>query len=300
MWKQKVITLWFRALGRLHETDRPLRDDLLLQLVGAAVCVVLYGGLKGNILDAQMLRGAWLCSMQGGVPLAMVVLWWLWREHQAGRRDLLAHCSAILGTIAVSVLMAARFTGHGSIKLLKLYEAPMAAVALGGIGLLYAAAHRSRMRLDDFGLGLGDWRWWLPRSAIATGVLGVGACAALYTFADLAAFYPRVVDARHDFGLLMESQLGMFMAIFGWEMLFRGILLWVFARRGDIKGAIEANAVIFFLGHLNKPPSEMFLSLPGGIVACWFGWRAGSFLPVWILHSVQLFVMNLAGYWMRQ
>lgn len=300
MIKQAVVTLWIRALGELHETDRPLKDDVLLQVLGVVVCITLYGGLQKSIIGAQTLRGAWLAGMHGGMPMAVVVLWWIWRQWGAGKRDAVALLIAILGAALVSMPALARFADNGTIHALKAYQYPVSLSVLAGFGMLYGAAWRSRLQVGDFGLGLGDWRWWLPRALLASVIIWVGVFVAIHTFDDLARFYPRVTAARHDFWVLMDSQFGMFLGIFGWEMLFRGILLWVFARRGDIKGAIEANAIIFFMGHITKPTSELFLSLPGGIIACWFGWRARSFVPVWLLHSLQLFAINFAGYWIRQ
>ncbi|MFT4976237.1 MAG: membrane protease YdiL (CAAX protease family) [Myxococcota bacterium] len=297
---QTVIALWHRALGELHESERPLKDTVLLQAVTLAACIGLYGGLKLTINNAHLMRGAFRASIHGGLPLAAVVLWWLWRQRSDGERTgALPVLCAILGTAMVAAPMVARLAGGGVIHSIKPYSSLFFLNVVAGFGLLYAGALLGRMRLDDFGLGLGDWRWWLPRSLLAAVIIFVGPFIAIQIFSDLAEFYPSSRAARHDFGALLESQLGMFIGIFGWEMLFRGVLLWVFARRGDIKGAIEANAIIFFLGHIDKPASEMFLSLPGGVIACWFGWRAGSFVPIWLLHSLQLFTINLAGFWMR-
>lgn len=300
MVQQMVVKGWIWALGRLEESDKPLRDDVLLQVLGVVVCITLFGGLKKNIVGAHSLRGAWLAGMHGGMPLSVIVLWWLWRRHQAGQRDAIALCMALLGTVLVWAPSLARFSDSGAIHALKPLQYWVCLGVVMGFGLMFAAARRTGLALSDFGLGIGDWRWWLPRTGLALVIICVGAWVAIHTFADLAEFYPRVNAARHDIWVLLDSQLGMFLGIFGWEMLFRGILLWVFARRGDIKGAIEANAIIFFLGHITKPTSELFLSLPGGIIACWFGWRARSFVPVWLLHSMQLFAINFAGYWIRQ
>ena len=292
-----VTRLWIFALGELQETDRPLKDGTLLFWLGLATCTVLFGSLRMQIKGSEMLRSAWLAGMHGGIPLAVLVLWWLWRTR---RGDALAVLCGLSGALLVAFPTVARFVGRGSIQALKPHAPWVLAAVLLGFVLLLAAALRAKMDLSDFGLGLGDWRWWLPRAAAATLVIIVGVAVAIVTFDDLVQYYPRRSEAVHDRRVLVESMSGMFFAIFGWEMLFRGILLWVLARRGDIKGAIEANAIIFFLGHLDKPTSEMFLSLPGGIVACWFGWRAGSFVPVWLLHSLQLLAINVAGVLVKQ
>jgi membrane protease YdiL (CAAX protease family) len=287
------------SLGELEEVTEPLQDGLLLHLVGVTACLGMFGGLTMRINNDLLLRGAWRSGMHGGIPLAMVLLWWLWRQRQAGHHDGLATLAATAGGVLVAIPSVARVMGNSSVGTLKTVSDFVVIGVLVGFALLYGAAVRSKMRLGDFGLGLGDWRWWLPRSGIAFVGIWLGAVVVMHTFPDIAAFYPRARSAQESVAGLMEAQVGIVIDIFGWELLFRGLLLWVFARRGDVRGAIEAQAIIFFLAHIDKPTSEMFMSLPGGILAGWFAWRSGSFLPIWVLHSAQLIAVSVIGFWMK-
>ncbi len=287
------------ALGELEEATAPLRDGLLLNLLGITACLVLFSGLKQNIAGDLLLRGVWRSATHGGVPLTVLLLWWLWRQRRSARLDPLALLAALGGGALVAVPVVARVLGNSAVGVLKPHSTLVVLGVLAGFGLLYAGAIRGGMRLADWGLGLGDWRWWLPRSAIALVGIWLGAAVVMHTFPDIADFYPRARSARESVAGLQEAMLGIVIDIFGWELLFRGVLLWLLARRGDVRGAIEALAIIFFLAHYNKPTSEMFMSLPGGILAGWFAWRAGSFLPVWILHSAQLVAVSVIGFWMK-
>lgn len=288
----RLKSLWVWAVGEVRPPDEPLRDPLLLHLVGVAVCFALFGGELFHINDAELLRGSWMGSMHGGIPLAALVMWGLVRQ----RAGVLPWLATLAGTALVMFLTLVRIQRGPHIHRLKPYAPEIAGLVLLGFVLLAVAAWRGKVRLGDFGLGLGDWRWWGPRTIAAVVVLGILGPVALLVFPDLQAFYPAHAHHNAPAGVIAETQFAMVLSIFGWEMLFRGVLLFVLARRGDVWMAIEACAIVFFLGHLDKPFSELALSLPGGIIAGIFAWRARSFLPVWILHAWQLMLMNV-GAW---
>ena len=155
---------------------------------------------------------------------------------------------------------------------------------------------RGGLALDRFGLGLGDWRWWLPRTALGVVLLALGGALLVQTSASMLRFYPPFMSARADGAGLGLHLAGLTLDIYGWELMLRGLLLWVFALRGDVRGAIEAQAIVFFLGHLDKPLVECLVSLPGGVLAGMFALRARSFLPIFVLHTAQLWAVNIAGY----
>lgn len=160
------------------------------------------------------------------------------------------------------------------------------------IALLVAGGERD---LGAYGLGLGELSWWGPRTVLALVGIAAVASGAMLVFADLAAFYPRG-EARHDASALGVRLLGATIDLLGWEMLFRAVLLGALARKVGAVAAIAIAAVLFFVGHLDKPLSELISSLPGGFVAGWFAWRARSFLPVFLLHAWQLATVNAVGF----
>jgi membrane protease YdiL (CAAX protease family) len=115
----------------------------------------------------------------------------------------------------------------------------------------------------------------------------------------LASYYPNWKPARHGGSAFVLCHLGVVLDFIGWEFLFRGFLLFGLARLWGPKKAIWAQTLPFFLLHYFKPPLELAFSLPGGLAAGWFCLRAGSFLPLWIIHVVQMTTVGAVAVWLR-
>ncbi len=79
-------------------------------------------------------------------------------------------------------------------------------------------------------------------------------------------------------------------------MLSRGIRLPGIARRGDSMVALWMQIIQLFLRHAHKPGAKLTGSLPGGRFAEWFGLRSRSFVPFFLLHSIQLGSVSVLGY----
>ena len=115
----------------------------------------------------------------------------------------------------------------------------------------------------------------------------------------LAAFYPSWKPARLSVENLLIQQVGIGVDFLGWELLFRGFLLFGVARRGDAQTAIWLQAIPFFLLHRGQPDVELVSSLFGGLLAGWFCLRARSFVPLFILHWAQMMAVAGSGYILR-
>ena len=77
------------------------------------------------------------------------------------------------------------------------------------------------------------------------------------------------------------ASYGLYM--FCWEFFFRGYLLFGLAR--TIKWpAVIVQAIPFMLLHYGKPPSEVIMSFPAGIILGMLALRAKSFVPGFVLH----------------
>ena len=91
--------------------------------------------------------------------------------------------------------------------------------------------------------------------------------------------------------LYAEASYGLYM--FCWEFFFRGYLLFGLSRSIGW-WAVLVQAAAFCLLHLGKPPLEMILSFPAGIILGMLALNAKSFVPGFVLHwavSVSLNVM---------
>jgi uncharacterized protein len=72
--------------------------------------------------------------------------------------------------------------------------------------------------------------------------------------------------------------------LFGWEFIWRGLLLFAFARVLGPGPAIFLQAVPFAFMHLGKPPIETFSTIFGGAAFGFIAWQSGSFIYPWLIH----------------
>ncbi|MBC8335323.1 MAG: CPBP family intramembrane metalloprotease [Anaerolineales bacterium] len=126
----------------------------------------------------------------------------------------------------------------------------------------------------DYGFQLGDWRvgltltlsgiilvtpilWWLTRSSFG-----------------MQSYYE---------GYLAGLPWNTFFDLLGWEFLFRGWLLFGYARKFG-PDALWLQAVPFALMHVGKPEIETLSTIFGGFVFGWIAWRSRSFLYPFLFH----------------
>jgi membrane protease YdiL (CAAX protease family) len=85
--------------------------------------------------------------------------------------------------------------------------------------------------------------------------------------------------------------------LFGWEFIFRGWLLFGFARKFGPE-AIWLQAVPFALAHIGKPEVETLSTIFGGFALGWVAWRTKSFVYPLLIHwFVSTFtIIVVAGY----
>jgi membrane protease YdiL (CAAX protease family) len=131
-----------------------------------------------------------------------------------------------------------------------------------------------RRRPSEYGFGLGDWRagivitlggilliapilWWVGRGDPA-----------------MQAYYRSMLP-----GLPWNTLLD----LFGWEFLFRGWLLFGYARKFGPE-AIWLQAVPFALAHIGKPEVETLSTIFGGFAFGWVAWRTRSFVYPLLIH----------------
>jgi membrane protease YdiL (CAAX protease family) len=74
-----------------------------------------------------------------------------------------------------------------------------------------------------------------------------------------------------------------FLNLFGWEFLFRGWLLFGYARKLGAE-ALWLQAVPFAIAHFSKPEVETLSTIFGGFVFGWIAYRTKSFLYPFLIH----------------
>lgn len=147
-----------------------------------------------------------------------------------------------------------------------------------------------RHRPVKIGLGLGDWKLALVVFAFYTPVVIIGT----WVLSDTKAFqleYPHYRGAIDSWPLFLVYH-GLFLLYWlGWEYLWRGFILFGTQHTFGIH-AIFVQAVPFALLHVDKPTSELVLSLIGGILLGALVWRCRSFWIAVPIHSVQMLVLD--------
>ncbi len=277
---------WF--FGELPEFTRE-RDSGRLVLwvgVGAALAILLgeFHALRGH----PLLRGFWRLTVHGVIPLVVAVAWTL-RDKARGRGWL------VLGGLAIAAPILARLFWDPAPRTFRTDPAWLYGPVLLGLICLGVALRRGGASLADWGAGLGEWRWWGPRLLLCLAILVPGLVVACVLDPELSGYYPTWRASRESWGAFGVQHLGIGLDFLGWEFLFRGFLLFGFARRGDAATAIWVQVFPFFLLHSGKPYFELLTSIPGGLAAGWFCLRGRSFLPLFVIHWVQMTTVGAMG-----
>ena len=126
----------------------------------------------------------------------------------------------------------------------------------------------------DYGFVLGDWK-----TGIMLVILGVAFMTPIIWFLGtrepgMQSYYNFAQD-----GLIWKKAL----ELFGWEYLFRGWILFGYARKYG-PDAVWLQAVPFAVAHIGKPEVETLSTIFGGFGFGWVAWRTGSFLYSFIIH----------------
>jgi membrane protease YdiL (CAAX protease family) len=268
--------------------DRAGQRAFPIILVTVAMLAMLFNGQRG-LRNPPMVWATWTVLCFGCLPMATGLALDGW-----GR--LRARVWAILALLAAAApLVTVAYVPGGKALIREEPGLMLGAVALTMVLLVLGALH-GRVDLRRWGVGLGDWRWWLPRTGLA--VLGCFALVAVWFWADpaMAAYYPSDPSAKESLpGLLLFCGiLGFYMV--GWESFWRGSLLFGLARCWGPLPAILFGGLPFFLLHRGKPETEMIGSFVVGCLLSWFCWRGRSLWPGVILHAVLNLSVQVAGF----
>jgi membrane protease YdiL (CAAX protease family) len=126
----------------------------------------------------------------------------------------------------------------------------------------------------DYGFQLGDWRAGLILTA-----------GSILLIAPILYFLAKSDPSMKDYYDWQVQFLPwqLLVEMFAWEFLFRGWLLFGYARKFGPE-AIWLQAVPFALAHLGKPEIETLSTIFGGFVFGWIAYRTRSFLYPFIIH----------------
>lgn len=126
----------------------------------------------------------------------------------------------------------------------------------------------------DYGFTIGDWKAGL--------LLTAGGILLMAPVIWLLGTYQDSMQQYYQYqaqGLIWKKGL----ELFGWEYLFRGWLLFGYARKYG-PDALWLQAVPFAVAHIGKPAVETISTIFGGFAFGWVSWRTGSFLYAFLIH----------------
>lgn len=126
----------------------------------------------------------------------------------------------------------------------------------------------------EYGFSFGDWKLGLTYT-----FLGILLMAPVIYFLgsgdeSMKKYYERFLE-----GLPWTT----FLDLFGWEFLFRGWILFAYARKFGHE-ALWLQAVPFAIAHISKPEIETLSTIFGGFAFGWVAWRTKSFLYAFLIH----------------
>jgi uncharacterized protein len=126
----------------------------------------------------------------------------------------------------------------------------------------------------DYGFSFGDWKLGLTYT-----FLGILFMAPVIYFLGSGDATMKKYYERFLVGLPWTT----FLDLFGWEFLFRGWVLFAYARKFGHE-ALWLQAVPFAIAHLSKPEVETLSTIFGGFAFGWVAWRTKSFLYAFLIH----------------
>ncbi len=130
----------------------------------------------------------------------------------------------------------------------------------------------------QYGWRLGNWRRGVLYTAV--GCAGMGLILWFVARGEgMQAYYE--AKAPQDVWRLI-SLTGI--DLFGWEFLWRGLMLFALARYFGPGPAIWLQAVPFALMHLGKPEIETLSTIFGGAAFGFVAWQSQSFLYPFLIH----------------
>lgn len=130
----------------------------------------------------------------------------------------------------------------------------------------------------NFGFKIGNWRVGLMWTIIAC----VGMAIVLWFVArgqTMQGYYEARASENVWYLIYITG-----VDLFGWEFIWRGLMLFGMARVLGPGPAILLQAVPFAFMHLGKPEIETFSTIFGGVAFGFIAWQSESFLYPFLIH----------------
>ena len=147
-------------------------------------------------------------------------------------------------------------------------------------GLIPLLTGLAVLRLNPLklGLGVGDYKFWLPASCLYL----VVALPVVYLGTHTSSIQHYYQTQQFDFSTYI---LHLTLYLLAWEFLFRGFML--FGLKDSLKeGAILIQMIPFTLLHFGKPDAEIITCIFSGLVWGYVCYRGNSLWPAFLMHMI--------------
>jgi membrane protease YdiL (CAAX protease family) len=159
----------------------------------------------------------------------------------------------------------------------------LAALMVLGMAPLAAARWLCRLPLAGLGMGRGHVRTGLAWLAVGVPVaMLLGALSAGNP--AMRAVYPLQPDLAPTAGSFLPHVLGQLAFYVGWEVLFRGVLLFGLSRRFGFAGANLIQTALSVIAHFGRPLPEALAAIPAGLAFGGVARQSRSIWPVVLIH----------------
>lgn len=138
----------------------------------------------------------------------------------------------------------------------------------------------------EFGFSFGDWK-----AGLIITVIGI------LFMAPIIYFLGQGDEAMREYYEPLTEGLPWttFLDLIGWEFLFRGWILFGYARRFGHE-ALWLQAVPFAVAHIGKPEVETLSTIFGGFAFGWIAYRTRSFVWPFLIHwFIATFIIVVAA-----
>ncbi|MBN1399157.1 MAG: CPBP family intramembrane metalloprotease [Bacteroidetes bacterium] len=137
--------------------------------------------------------------------------------------------------------------------------------------------------LADYGLRIGDWKFWLP-AALLIGIVMVGLSYLSSKNPQYIAEYPLYKGAGDSLMQFIIHAFAYLVFYISWEFYFRGFMQTGLMTRFGVWGAILVQVAISCIVHIGKPDSEIYSSIIGALLWGILVYRSKSIWPAVATH----------------
>jgi membrane protease YdiL (CAAX protease family) len=159
-----------------------------------------------------------------------------------------------------------------------------ASFVLLGLSSLFAMRWLLRRPLSEFGLRVGEVRFWWRGALLSFVVFAAPSVFGGSALADVGAEYPLAKAAASSLGVLGAYGIAYGIYYIAWEVHFRGFILFGLAPKLGVWPAIFCQTVPSVLIHAGKPPGETFAAIIAGVVWGWLAIESRSILGPLLAH----------------